>query len=540
MLTILGVVLGLLSCSMSATNRVNNLLYNRCNNNETNCFIDADALRPNWISDTYPYQSSVVEYVTFLYTNRATMCTNQKLYINTTCSEYFCGDHNYTFFQNIYNGYSDFEAIAYHNAFITHCYYCNTTDRQTFQQLLANNSCPYFWRHNPNMCREYATDTVENLTQMDWDMNQFVPYYLYRRSVDPTTPILDLTNFRDVLNLTVIRNIHNDYLGEIQRGEFGYLCYCPSFNRFGGQCDIYTRILVPFSRELLPGLMCPFMFIFGFFFTFMVLIPIIRKHVRSCKAFNYHLGQLLQLTMNNMNLWAAIYTNLSIFCASFEKLMENFDAYPAGNTIDNIFSVLSFVFLALALAHLLALWSHIFDKSKNMMSSDTSLSIKNFIMLGVFYVVFLIILVIAIVGYIVYGALVASGVPPDQTGLLFDYFNIAMFLIAIVFMLVFAIGFLIYGIRMYIVLKSIIADTSLFGLKFTRFMIVVDVLFIHFMCWLIVITVNYSPVVILGPFMYLYVYHSMDISMFMVFGAIMNLLFIANDFRETYNFMCNF
>ncbi len=516
----------------AASNRFSNLQMVSCaNDTDTTCFQNLSYLAPKWLS-VYPNPLLIVTDIQNYWQDNSQACdpdgttytfslTIKERFMNTTCSQYFCGDGsaiNATQFDKT-------NQIYRHNSYRDFCYYCNTPDRQTFKQLLAANKCPYFWKHNDNICQEAGVKS--SIVTMDNSMVQANLYLNYRKSLDPTLQ-LDLNSFNDVLNLTILRNANNDHLGEVDRGEFIYLCYCSTFNRYGSRCDVYTRLVVPYNNELLPYIFAVMFSLVAAFFFFIIVVPILIKNLTF--GMGKSAGQAVQQTLKNMTVYVSVYIFLSMVCVALTQFLIHIR--ESASVAAAIFSVLSFVTLGLAIGHLLVYWSHIYDKSCKLKSSETSgMSKKNLLILALFYLTLIGMLALAIMGFIIYKILEAVGSP--NTLSFYIYFNMVLYIVVVLFLFGFSVGFFFYGFKMYLVLNAI-ENIPLFSLRLTKAMIFVTVTFIHMCFWVIVFVISTAPQMVMGPFLGLYAMYFLHLSMLVAYCAVAFPLFNSSTIRKAY------
>jgi hypothetical protein len=442
---------------------------------------------------------------------------------NTSCSQIFC-----TTFANASDLFRG--EYFYWQYLQAACYYCKSPNRQEFIKNLDAGNCPYFWKHDPRYCRD-ADETDENLTLRD-DLYKLLPLYLKYISKKNSSLVIPKNYGLDfVLNLTVIRNANNDHIGERERGEIMYMCYCPTSKRWGRECDSYTRILTPFNVETVPPLLLTLKAVFGIGFLLIVAIP---KNVESVKR-NKRTGKsiirsILLGIFANLDTLSAISVVIGIFFSTLREILMATSEY----NVAAIFNIISYVLLGIALELLLVQWSHIYD-SANEMVMNGPLSPKNKIILGVMLTLLGLLLLVAIVGTIV-GVNVPKEPNVQVYNDYYNYFNGALYLLACVFIGGFAVGFLFYGLSMFRILRKVDSSLSILQLRVTRMMIVVDLTFLHFMFWLIIQSAIFFNNYAMGKFLDLFVQLFLQFSMFISFTAIGLLLFSPADFRKTY--MC--
>jgi hypothetical protein len=231
-----------------------------------------------------------------------------------------------------------------------------------------------------------------------------------------------------------------------------------------------------------------------------------------------------------MNLWAALYTLLSIICVALTEFLYHIS--ESANPASTVFSVISFITLGLALGHLLVFWSHIYESSK-MLVTDDHLSLKSKLILASFYGTLILMFILGIIGIIVYNIL--ETVNSSTSFLFLVYYDMFLYLVVITFILCFSVGFFLYGIRMYILLRKLSSDTSLFKMKMTRFLLLVVASFIHFGIWIIINAIHSTPWLIFGSFLTMYLLYFLHLSMLAVYVSIAFVLFNAKSLRLTFS-----
>jgi hypothetical protein len=383
------------------------------------------------------------------------------------------------------------------------------------------------WKHDPNYCYDTPRDVGENMVNKAGYHILGDRYLNYRRSIDPSLK-LDLGKLDDLLNLTLIRAATDDHLTERQREEFPYLCYCPSDKRFGSQCDVTTHILLPFFNEVQPYMAFALKMVFGVSFLFIVVIPKHVGYVFDFKSQGFSTPKIImQACFMQLDALASVATFVSIIFQAINDII-----IPVLNAAAGVFNVLSYVLLGVCIVLLLVQWLHIYSCSSELMMKGR-LSLKHRIILGVMLGMLAILVIIGVAGQIA-AASIAGRVPNTTYNAYNDNFNMVLYLAAVVLLGGYSIGFLVYGLLMYRILKSMSNDTSIFQLRFTRVMIMVDLSFLHFMYWLVVLAVDFPLFASYGPFMSLYTNTFTFLSMFLTFTAVGYMLFNVKDFKRTY------
>jgi uncharacterized membrane protein YidH (DUF202 family) len=512
----------------TSLSRVSGLTFQKCKN-EVSCYeimpLVSPVLKISNIEDQF-YSFSTIQY------SNTNICGADvpSLY-NTTCSQFFCSTRETisTVFDRYDNNRTESTTDVIDLLHLMHsiCFFCNNTNRLMFHQLLSNNSCPFFWKHDPSYCTDSPNEVGENF--MSYGVYHIrAEYYLsHRKSIDPNLR-LNLSRIDDLLNLTIIRNQNNDHIGEVQRGEYPYLCYCPSTQRFGPQCDVYTHILDPLFEEVLP-----FMdFVLKLFFTAgFLFIAVIPRNIIWIQRYHKAIGSIpIAILKTLFTKLDCIGANLAVGSAVLSAFQEF--VQPFSNVTSFTLNTISYCLMGACTTFILVNWLHYYDSASEMQLHG-SLSKKNRIVLALMLLLLVLVLVVAIIGISI-----LFSVEDEQLYTNFNmYLNLALFLAASVIIGGYALGFLVYGLLMYRYLKKVNSKVSLLQLRVTRIMIVIDLSFLHFMIWLSILGFSFPFKAYFGPFMMKYVYVFTDCSMYMAFTAIGALLFTRKQFRQAYNCM---
>jgi hypothetical protein len=455
----------------------------------------------------------------------------QKIMQNITCSEYFCS--NRSVIAQVQrqalgnNSYSEDVMIYNHLAVTTFCYFCNHNDRSAFHTRRANGLCPYFWQHDPKACQEYPSDTRENLLLPKIGPAQYSDYYAYRKNSN-TNLNWDINKLDGVLNVTEMRYNLSDYNFETTLGITPYACYCP-YLRFGSRCGITTRISIPFFLESLPwinlvlGLFCTLVF------SLICVIPkiaqIYKKKVKSGPE------TAIRDTLTDLEFIAVVTAPISMASNSISNpFVFVYFYYSYANIIGNIFIVLSYLFFGISVVSLLVQWLHVFDSASSL-QLKSKLSVKNRIVLAIFSLSIAFFVIVAALMYIIF--FVVAGIMPVPNVVLRTMVSV-LYSVVVVFFSLFAGGFLIYGFRMYFMLRKNQSDLNFIKLKLTRFMIAVNISLIHYILWLILTVIEgFTPTSFSALVMFT---NAMPLGycMFVTYFVIGVQLFNVNNFRAVY------
>jgi hypothetical protein len=511
-----------------------NVPIRKCNSTDIPCYESFPYTTPGSTAQL-PLERNEVFALAVYNNDSCSPVIGQKIMQNITCSEYFCS--NRSVIAQVQkqalgnNSYSESVMIYNHHAVATFCYFCNHNDRSAFHTRRANGLCPYFWQHDPKACQEYPSDTKENLLLPR--VAQYSIYYAYRKILNTnlnynTNLNWDVNKLDGVLNVTEMRYNLSDYNFETTLGITPYMCYCP-YLRFGSRCDITTRILIPFFFEFLPWINL----VLGLFFTIMfVLICVIPKIVQIYKKkVKSSPETAIRNTLADLEFIAVVTAPIGMASNSISNpFMFLWYFLSSCNATGNVFIMLSYLFFGISVASLLVQWLHVFDSASSL-QLKSKLSVKNRIILAIFALSMTFFVIAAALAYIIYFILL--GIMPVPNVVLRTMVSV-LCIIVVVFLSLFAGGFLIYGFRMYFMLRKNQSDLNFIKLKLTRFMIAVNISLIHYILWLILTAIEgFTPTSFLALAMFSNIL-PLGYCMFVTYFVIGVQLFNVKNFRAVY------
>lgn len=201
---------------------------------------------------------------------------------------------------------------------------------------------------------------------------------------------------------------------------------------------------------------------------------------------------------------------LAIMFIILEDISDNKVAETTFDNIRGIFRILSVLCTTLGLLVLLVFWSHIYHSSSSMGDTD-NLNIWNKVALGVFY---LCVGTVTVISFILYLTIL------DRRNL-----HRYLFLVAIIFYLLLFVGFFIYGLRMFYMLRKH-NSVNFLKLKFTKFMMVIMVLFLHFIAWMVIMMIEFGETAgKMGLFISLMRGPLLDLSCMLMYPLVLYMLF---------------
>ncbi len=503
-------------------NRIHEISVRKCNNNDATCYDYVP-----WVDSLFRYSRSYVNR--FGYYRDRNYCSSTVLTtMNTTCSELFCSTPERSLNRLMVNSTTNLAFARYIFAHAV-CYYCNTTDRKQFREKLSNNECPTYWKHDPNYCGQGDEMLVSYLLLESESYK-----YLDRVKQTNRSLNLDLSTVQGLMNLTIIRNQRQDHIGEAGRGELMYSCYCSATQRWGLQCDVWTNVMYPFYREVLPYIAISLKTLFALIYLILVLVP---KNWASIARERSNHGQnivraLFRALVTQLDALASTITFASICFSIIVELVAIFN-----QNLSLIFNGITYVLFGMCAILLLIQWAHIYDCSSELMMADSSLSKKNKAIMIIMIILLSLLLVTIIIGTIIGDVLDRyTDVSADIIINYLRYFNSSLFILGVVITTGFMIGFLVYGLRMFLILRAV-NKVSLFQVKITRMMIIVDLSFLYFMIWMGLFSYTIINRDGFGPFMSLFMSVFVDVSLFISFFSIGMLLFNWDNTKKTYKFI---
>jgi hypothetical protein len=394
-------------------------------------------------------------------TDYVDLCTDFHYPTNTTCELFFCDGNPFEIYNSTINSIKS--QGVYYISFLHFCYYCNYTQRASFYQKLNAGKCPYYWK--PPV-KWYCQDQSPTLVSIYAFENYYQLVYNTIRSMSDDVPAM--------LNTTLTRTLNGQDNGTIETAiSSSYYCYCNDMNRYGMQCNDITRIWIPIAYNVVPiisVLVC-----IGVLFLPILLVC----WPRSEQAWRDTMGK----SRNGRNLIKFVsefFTKLPFHVIFFMVLGDIFlmiercaalsPANSALRTMNGNFRVLGWFAIFASYTVLLIIWANIYERTSKMIATAT-VALKFKIMLAIFYIIDF---TICLAGLISMNYLKSIS-NRYETLTIYRYdLNIiraTMDVLSFSITLLLSFGFLIYGLAMYRMLSQVSKDTSLWKLKFTRFML---------------------------------------------------------------------
>jgi hypothetical protein len=384
-----------------------------------------------------------------------------------------------------------------------YCYYCDHATRDQFLTLVTNYSSPYFWKHSLS----YGNDGANKFANPTFLSAIHESYVNSKRAqLQKRDPVNNVTDF---LFLTALRNAGKDEIGEENREEYPYQIYCGSYNKFGVKCDAYVWLLNPVRYAVWPIIDYVVRVFIIILMVIFLWIPKINGHVKQHLKGVRTIPRFVWEVVTDLKILCIFFMTIGIPFVLIEDIGDFKTTQAVFQDIRGLFRIAGGLFTIMGFLTLLVFWSHIYHSSQAM--DGEKLNIWNKLALTFFYISSLL---IALIAAILYAAL------PDQRMHVF----IALMSIAVIYFFLLVVGFFIYGIRMFCMLRKS-NNVNFLKLKFTKFMMVIMVLFLHIIVWMIILTVEFSVPGKTGLFTAIMRGPLMDLSLLLLYPFVIYMLF---------------
>ncbi len=441
-----------------------------------------------------------------------------------TCLNYFSSESMISVIANAGIAYrpTTFQGVASvyimtwwapHFDLMNYCYYCNHSTRDEFLQKVDNYEMKYFWKHSRNVGND-GSNSAENPTLMAKVHLQYINWF---RDQPDRQGILDgrdpQRNLTDFLLLTERRNFYRDEIGEENREEYHYNIFCSSWNLWGTKCDSYVWFWNPFRYSFWPIMDYINRIVLLIVTLVLLWIPRMNFHFRTYLTDIRQTPRFLYELVADVKLHTVLFITIGIAFTIVEDSADFKTTQGAFHSWRGVFRVIGGASTSLAFLSLLVFWSHIYHSAQAM---GDRMNIWNKLTLGVFYASILVMLVVAAILY---------GVIADHRPYLF----LSLICFACVYFLFLTFGFLIHGLRMFLMLKKS-NQVNFLKLKFTKFMLLIIVLFIHYIGWSIVMAVEFAIPGNMSLFIVLMRGPLMDVSSLILYPFVIYMLFEPGKF----------
>jgi hypothetical protein len=295
----------------------------------------------------------------------------------------------------------------------------------------------------------------------------------------------------------------------VKRWHSPYICHCIPRDRYGYKCDAYSIGFAPFMLNFVPIFLVivstVILIILQTFWVVPFLIVRTKDLIRNMDEFSSKFKQFFELRFVIMLFMTA---NLT-FCA-FENFfsISNTKLYLARRNSfgDGFFRSLAFINLLFSMFTLFTVWVKVLHQADSLNTSGIPIALAA--VLGGIYLFF-------------FGLMAFPFANVSEQVRKKGVLNQAFFPLTLVSMILFAAGFLIYGLRLYYrVAKS--QKLTVFQLKFTRFMIVLVFLLLTIAIQMLFVIIEFlAPTVQFGLSYRLFNFPLLDVTFLCVVLAMM-------------------
>ncbi|KAL0478674.1 hypothetical protein AKO1_008266 [Acrasis kona] len=395
---------------------------------------------------------------------------------------------------------------------VNYCTYCAYEERAQFLNLVNNYSCPYYWKHDP-LYGQDGNNKVENPTLL----TTLHGTYPLRRNIP-------VNNSTDFLKLTAERIVTRGDVGERDRNEYPYLVYCSSKNMYGVKCDSYVWSLSQyrFGGHIIVNT------IFRIILIIIVVVVVLYPRVIFFRRTSYTLYinkpaykkffYFIYRFTTDMKNQCCVFMIFSIFFIILEDCRDLSHTPYSYFTTGGLWRSISLMCVIVSLGSLMILWSHVYH-SANAMDGGENFNLWNKLLVAFFY---------SSLGAAVLTVIILQSIQNTFK----KYGNyLYMYVTVIGYIFILILGFLIYGFRMYYMLKKSSDNVRFHKLKFTKFMMLILLLFMHLMFWMIIDMLHYTPLEgTMGIFMDLCRSQILDLSSVIMVPFVSYMIFESHKF----------
>jgi hypothetical protein len=395
---------------------------------------------------------------------------------------------------------------------INYCYYCNHPARKEFYGLITEYQCPYFWHHSKTYGRD-GKNTKENPTLLSTMHESYINRK--RSKLGDRNPTQSMSDF---LFLTSLRTQDKDEIGEETRGDFPYFVFCSSQNMFSVFCDPYQWFVTPcYAAWLIIDIIIRVSLLATIYIV--LIIPRVSYYYKTNEKFPGFIKDYVFDLKNQ----CIFFTTISIFFVMLEDIREYNVSQTWFISTGGIWRIITIASSVLGFGVLMVLWSHIYH-STNSMDGGEKLNKWNRLLMIFFYAscaaAILVCMIMIIVLTIKF---------PERKYEMYAYLHI----VVIGYMVVLQLGFFVYGIRMFYILKKSSDTIKFYKVKFTKFMMVILALFFQCSVWLAIVAVEYSNYAgRMGLFIHLWKAQLLDISLLIMYPVLIYMLFEPKKFWD--------
>jgi hypothetical protein len=318
-------------------------------------------------------------------------------YAGENCTNFFCRNRSEGYVPNFD---SNSTRNKYQNMWI-YCTYCDYNELPQFRKALSLNQCRYY----------FPTTKYEN------QCNEGEKQVFFEKIVG---------NLLMVSNSTLMKSSP-------------FACFCPGYNIYSFQCDQYIVwiLMKSFIFPLIHLCVMILVFIITLFFS---TIPILRKTIRVMvkiygEGLNLHRDRILALF--NVRLQCSVFLNLCAISYMIEQSISIATCFYASEATYKInsggfFRLLGIALLLCGFSCLLVLWTNICSEKD--VNTYSGLNMKSGLILLGFYSLLSVAATITYLLFLYAGNEVAFSV---------------MGFFVLIYVILFPVSFLFYGIRLY-------------------------------------------------------------------------------------------
>jgi len=365
-----------------------------------------------------------------------------------------------------------------HSRVLNFCQYCARSEFEEFHLRVANGSCPSFQFPSTSFCS---------------NNEKFQDGYplIFSRLVksEPTNP---------------------------------YICACQKSKLYGFKCDGYSMFIVPWSQFVQPFIMFILCTIMSLVLLLGFIIPTIISHIRAAIKRRDEIKEAASQLVS-LRLGMAIFLLVSLLLLGLESIMaipyEN--VFMARHKIgDGVFRATALLSLFISMFTLFTLWLKVLYRADSLNQSGLPVLVK--VLLASVYVFFVVFIAFPIAHMV--------SIQAKKKGVL----NYVFFPLVLTNMILFALGFVIYGTKLFLRIRKA-QRLTIFELKFTRFMIIQVVLLLLIALQMLFVIIEFTGrKVHFGISYRLFNFPLLDYTVLLVALAMMYQLFDFNKVTETF------
>lgn len=351
----------------------------------------------------------------------------------SSCDEYFCSPAGETTEASI----TKRSNRKLHSRLLNFCRYCARADFDDFHLRVANGSCPDF-------VRDFPAD--KNFCSNGGRFQQGFPIDFSRVANSAQTP---------------------------------FICACQKSKLYGFKCDGYSMLVIPFSQFAQPFVMFGLCLLLMLGLSLIYIVPTVVAYlVDLVKNRDEWTSKILNIF--SLRLFVALFLLGSLFLLA----LENMFAFPFTTMFnarlsvgDGIFRATSLLCLFISMFTLFTLWVQVMYKGNSLGQRGIPILVK--VALGLVYVFFILFVAFPIAHHFSFEVRRRR------------VMNLVFFPLIFSSVVLFSLGFLVYGTRLYLQMRAT-QKLTIFALKFTRFMIIISALLIFIAIQILFVIIEFT------------------------------------------------